>query len=355
MEKFRSGSSMSSYTIRPSPSPVIEVSSEPSKALSDDHSFVFPEMDVSAAADELLEKLRITSPSSTHDTTAKNLEFLDGILHDISHCSEVISLHFSNRVQELRTELMSAGKQCRELNSQVRLVQSLTDKRLSDKNLRAFNPKGKRGSEDSETTMCSSNAKISAVHLPLSKSTHRSVATQTTDRTLTRKNSGTLTQWLENLLPKPTSSYKSQVDALTEIKREIYDLQTTKRVDRVKLGPGEKKARLKHLLKKKAKQEERLLILERQMPLQMSAPTGTKGGVARALFVDPDEKSCAVGREVKSETPPPKHSVQGAVEGCIERSLMTTGFVFEAVLRDLQGVEHLLSSVCPSFFHTHLL
>ncbi|GLB44891.1 putative ankyrin repeat [Lyophyllum shimeji] len=382
-EKFRSMSSMSMRTIRPSGSFASLVSfSELQAAGADDAlSLCAPlDLDIEESTQQLLFNLRATSLSIHHSRDPVNLSRLSNLLAEVTHLNQGILRQLRSRVQE-------ASKELQELRSNSDKVQLLLDHvtqaaitKLGDKGFDAFRRRRARDSEDSQMTVfhqpSRSTSTMSISRTNQVDENHVSVAAQTVPlvpRSSTpSKSSGrpaTWSEWFEALVSSDAPTYTDRLADLTEVERALIVHRRKMEEEGAEwnefASPGMDE-KLKRLEKKYRKLEDKIRAIESCDPRPEPRDSGSpKKGKLRnwikriiapektplakiQIVLDIDEQGCAVGRQVKSEEDLSEADARcpedPAFDVRIEAALATSHIVLNASKRDLYTIEQCLAS-----------
>ncbi|KAF8207075.1 hypothetical protein K438DRAFT_1755792 [Mycena galopus ATCC 62051] len=154
LEDLRSGSALSSYTIRPSTSST-SLSSwiAPAPADTDD---VLDNVDISASSQQLLVNLRLTSPAQNHKATPFHLNFLDNLVREAADITAIVSAHYRTITDEATKDVQILRKNADRM--QVALDRACNDVEQAMQS-RGVAPilhrkRSNRESEDSQITVC---------------------------------------------------------------------------------------------------------------------------------------------------------------------------------------------------------
>ncbi|KAJ6466526.1 hypothetical protein C8R47DRAFT_37538 [Mycena vitilis] len=157
LEDLRSGSALSCYTIRPSPSSASLSSLILNVPPVHDTDDVLDNVDISASAEQLLVNLRLTSPTETHSATPFHLNFIDNLIREAADISAIVATHN-------RTITDEASKGVQNLRKNTERMQGVLDRACGDVE-RAMEARGlaplvprkrcSRESEDSQSTAVS--------------------------------------------------------------------------------------------------------------------------------------------------------------------------------------------------------
>ncbi|KAJ7039657.1 hypothetical protein C8F04DRAFT_1086121 [Mycena alexandri] len=156
LEDLRSGSSLSSHTIRASASltSLVSLISSTIPARDADEASLLDNVDISTSSEHLLANLRLTSPSENHNATPFHLNFLDNLIREAADITAIVSTHY-------RTVTSEATKDVQILRRNVDKMQVTLDRACRDveeaMKSRGLAPIGSRRrvnreSEDSQTT-----------------------------------------------------------------------------------------------------------------------------------------------------------------------------------------------------------
>jgi hypothetical protein len=167
LEDLRSGSSLSSYTIRPSTSlaSLASFHSSPSPPHENGAGSVLENVDISTSAEQLLANLSLTSPSEKHTATPFHLNVLDNLIREAADIIAIVSTHY-------RTITVEATKDLQMLRKNAEKMQLLLDRTYRDaeqamhsRGLSPILPRRRcnRESEDSQATAVSLDSPTSPV------------------------------------------------------------------------------------------------------------------------------------------------------------------------------------------------
>ncbi|KAG5644652.1 hypothetical protein DXG03_008034 [Asterophora parasitica] len=391
-EQFRSVSSLSMRTIRPSGSFASLVSfAESQPTVFDDAvSLCSPldlDLDLEDSTHQLLLNLRTTSPAISHANDPDNLNRLANLLAQATQLSNGILRHFRARVQEATKELQDLRANSEKVQILLDHVTQAAVAKLGDKGFDTFRRRRARDSEDSQLTMFNRSRSTSMTSIAKSNKideNHVSVATQTIFLDLSPSSpsksgrSATWSEWLEGLVSSdssPTSSYTDLLADLTEVERELiehrYKMEASGAEWNEFATPG-MDIKLKQLEKRYRKVEEKIRDLEtvdRKAELRDSPtyPKKEKGKLRKwikriitnakvpttkiQVVLDIDEMGCAVARQAKSveDLLEEKAEAENAAEDVafdvrIEAALRTSNVVLNASKRDLYTTEKCLAA-----------
>ena len=161
---------------------------------------------------------------------------------------------------------------------------------------------------------------------------------------------------LDRLTPPTSPTSSAQMSCLWEIERELKALELPVEPTPAEVSPTKTALRLKHVMKKRRKLEERLLDIEAGLYAQKkdpaSPPARLKAWFRR--FVAPAQPApapvivhdlrgeCNVGREVRA--PPQPAPRRADADAIIDGALRTSKVVLEAAQRDLASIAECLQS-----------
>ena len=347
----RPSSALSNYTIRPVDSfaslasVYFDSQADSSSICSTDH------FDIDSTIHQLLTSLRVTSPTTCHRKhSSEHINYLESNLEKTTHQCDQIIQHFRDRINEATKVVNDLQRNADKIDTMRDVVVVASRAKLI---LRSISPKKRhRDSEDSQLTVFSHDNIFSSRGQHTTPG-HTSTATQTvlSDYSLTQSNPSFNATWLDRFIQSPNStSCKSYLNDL----REVSEMQ--KKDHSATTSPTKiASIKFKQLAKKKKRLEGKIydLQLDAGLAKQHSFSANTsrvkawlKRMVApvqqsprRLEFVfDIDEKSCAVGREVK-RLPGPPTICSDAIDASINHALKNSQVVLEAVKRDLESIK----------------
>ncbi|KAJ7116485.1 ankyrin repeat-containing domain protein [Mycena epipterygia] len=330
LEDIRSGSSLSSYTIRPSPS-MVSISSwvsNPSLAPdNDDEAAVLDNVDISASSEQLLANLRLTSPAENHAATPFHLNFLDSLIHEAADITSIVSTHY-------RTITDEAAKDVQILRSNADKLQVLLDRVCRDveqamqsRGLAPILPRKRlnRESEDSQTTMVS------------------------LDSPLSPQDGVAWPEWHDNSVPEGRKSYErisSPSASVEHLKMSFMEMDDDP-VVRIQLEEQQKDMksikRQSGTTKLKAWMKRKLLLVE---PPTSSVPVAT----TEALYVQRPKLEVILEQtenvKVVSMPPSPRSAVDLdlSAEQWMDDLLRTSHSTLHAASRDLDRIRECIAS-----------
>lgn len=352
-EELRCESSVSSSTIRATTSfSSLASFSEWKPAGLDDTVSLYSAMDfdVEEAIHQLLCNLRTTSPVISHGKDPEYLGHLTNLVCASSALSCRVANHFRSRVLE-------ASKQLQELQDKTQNICALLDKlvqaasdRLRERGVDDPKPRDSAESENTAVASQPSRSRSSSIAKPTEVDDHHtSVATQTAPL------SGGSTQ-VDGLILASPLTYQFQLASLVEIEREIVDHSAACDKEWNVTASLRPDAKLKQLVKKKRKVEDKIRELEAEMKGEKDAVSyGTskfKAWIKRIISLDRPAKleivmdideDAAVGREVKGITDFSESPFEDIDLG-IDGALHTSHVVLRAAQRDLLTILQCLNS-----------
>jgi hypothetical protein len=399
IDSERSNSALSNYTIRPSDS-FASLSS-----LSDLHSFyrgissdalsVFStsDFDVDAAVQHLLSILRATSPSGYHAHKLTHIQYLERSIDEISLHADSIIVHFRSRIEEATRVITDLQKNAERIDSVRNVVALATKSKLTVRGIAPLQSKRRhRDSEDSQTTFAmsdddasdsaffSSSASTRVASCSSSnsdKDQYSSVGTQTAmldfyvaHNTLSRTDAA----WMERFIQSPDSPVcRAHFANMWDVDSELTQLERQAMTPprSTNSSPTKMSMKLKQVLKKKKRLEEKILDLDfdyfhSEKKSSLSAGTARfKAWIKRMvvpqqhlhsapkleLVLDLDSADSGnVGHDVKRPAAAPPTNCGDAIDRSIDRALRTSKVVLEAADRDLMNIKECLSAVSTTIF-----
>ncbi|KAF8896555.1 hypothetical protein BD779DRAFT_1608737 [Infundibulicybe gibba] len=369
-ERFRCVSSLSTRTIRPSESLVSLVSfsewNSNATMSNYDEEFYSADFDCVSSSHEFLSNLRLSSPLLPHPSHPSHLDYLSGLMRESSQLGQAILGRYRTRIDDAAKDLEEARLVYDQIDNLLDVVVGGVEEKARNFGLDAFQPRRRnRDSEDSEATVVSRQQNMSTAQLSIQQSivdeNHRSVSTQTILTAVELKDkmasNARWPEWLENLIVNPDPAiYKSLLVTLNSVEHEISHYQT----HRIESTADETDAKLKQLMKKRKKTQERIKELEASAEKKDSVVIGTKikswfkrkiapeRSLRLGIVLEIDE-NCAAGREVKAlqtdEGLDDDESIETHVSDLsIHCALKTSHAVLEAARRDLLSIKQVLAS-----------
>jgi hypothetical protein len=167
LDSLRSGSALSSYTIRPSASSTSLSSGilTPNPARDADDASVLDNVDISASSEQLLANLRLTTPSENHKATPFHVNFLDNLVREAADITAIVSAHYATITDEATKDVLRLRKSANKM--QVLLDRACRDveQAMQARGLAPILPRKRfnRESEDSQATAVSVDSPLSPV------------------------------------------------------------------------------------------------------------------------------------------------------------------------------------------------
>lgn len=390
-EKTRSVSTLSNYTIKPTGSFASLASfsgwTDFITVQDDTASLHTPSsLDAAATAQVVLSSLRRTSPMGRYHNDPAYLAQLDELLTETTQQSQTLVQHFRDKARDALKEVAELRKSSERIDALRNAVSHAARGKLAVRGIRPIPPKKRyRDSEDSQTTVVSTLSEYPADWVPVSPPSNdrRDVATQTTlldvlnmnPSATSRSNPAAWTSLLENFVHNDDPSmYKSYLAGLWEVNRELEELEekvTPSDISGQDYGSTRSTidSRVKHLLKKKKKLEDKVNEVESEQKGEKKGTSRLKAWLKRVvlpvqhqtkleLVLDIDEERCNVGTEIS--LPTNCLLAQEAFDASIDGALRTSQLVLHSAWRDLKIVQDCLASVsrlnriCHSVPHLHL-
>lgn len=363
----RSESALSDHTVRPTQSfaslpSISEVNASPSRATYDNNSvFSPPEVDVSDTIQHLISNLRGTSPSVSHTPTNEHIEILENRIDEANAQCTSITLHFRARIEE-------ASKVVRDLRRTAERIESIrhgvtvtsTDK-LRQCGLTPISSRRRnRDSEDSQATFVDDDVSVEppiALRVPASSDgAYVSTGTQTSFLDLFISDSATarpVSLFLDQISVPSSPTSSAQMSGLWEIERQLKELgRESSPTSTPPDSPKKDMLKLKQVMKKRKKLEDKLQDLESSYQLQKTSTSRLKAWFKRMVASQqPPPKLrivhdlggvCNVGHEVK--TPEDEVASPPATDLFIDSALRSSKVVLEAAQRDLVCIFDCLDS-----------
>ncbi|KDR78809.1 hypothetical protein GALMADRAFT_63953 [Galerina marginata CBS 339.88] len=369
----RSPSALSNYTIRPTDSftSLTSVSELNSfyLGLSNDASSICSssDFDVGTAVQQLLTGLRATSLSIQHSNRPAHIEYLENCLEEASDQCDSIVVHFRGRIEEATKAVKDLQKNADRISSVRNVVGLATRGKLALKGITPLHTKRRqRDSEDSEMTVVHADEESPSQPPTPSfsnpdDSNHLSTGTQTALLDLflaSRAMSTSNSPWTDIFIQSPESaSYRGYFASLWDVECELSQLQqqTTNSSPTESLAKATLK--LKQVLKKKKKLEDKLQELEldrKEKKDSLSGASRVKAWLKRMVIPqhssqkleivhDIDEQNCNVGHEVK-RSKPPSTKYGDVLDRSIDDALRTSQVVLENARRDLLSINECIAS-----------
>ncbi|KAJ7717682.1 ankyrin repeat-containing domain protein [Mycena metata] len=156
LEDLRSGSSLSSHTIRPSASltSLVSLISSTLPARDADEASLLDNLDISTSTEQLLANLRLTSPSENHNATPFHLNFLDNLIREAADITAIVSTHYRTMTNEATKDVQILRRNVDKM--QVTLERACRDveEAMRSRGLAPIPSRRRvnRESEDSQTT-----------------------------------------------------------------------------------------------------------------------------------------------------------------------------------------------------------
>jgi hypothetical protein len=154
LEDLRSGSALSSYTIRPSTSST-SLSSwiAPAPADTDD---VLDNVDISASSQQLLVNLRLTSPAQNHKATPFHLNFLVNLVREAADITAIVSAHYRTITDEATKDVQILRKNADRMQVALDRACSDVEQAMQSRGVAPIlhRKRSNRESEDSQITVC---------------------------------------------------------------------------------------------------------------------------------------------------------------------------------------------------------
>lgn len=309
------------------------------------------DFDIEGSIHQLLSNLRATSPAILHRSDPEHLGYLTKLVCESSELNYRILNNFRSRVLEAAKEVQELQDKSQKIRDLLDLLTQAASDRLRE---RGFDPwpldSKPRDSADSENTAVASQgsrSRSSSIAKPAQiDDRHTSVATQTTP----------LSGETASLPSK--STYNFHLANLAEIEREIAEHSAASDKEGNVTASPRPDAKLKQLIRKKKKVEDRIRETENDKKLEKKdgVTHGTsklKAWIKRIIsydrpaklemVMDIDEDS-AVGREVrgvKDFSGLPSDAIYLGIDG----ALHTSHIVLRAAQRDLLTILQCLNSV----------
>ncbi|KAL0065293.1 hypothetical protein AAF712_007805 [Marasmius tenuissimus] len=157
-EELRPRSSLSVTTIRPRLCSFPSLQHALGSAKQDDESLSLSDFDVVTAAHQLIDNLRITSPSLPHDCDPTHLAHIESLIRETSHLSTVIIRNFRSRCSGASKSLKELNEESSDIKDLLRAVARAADEKLVSHGLGSSirTRHCHRESEDSQLTAVSS-------------------------------------------------------------------------------------------------------------------------------------------------------------------------------------------------------
>ena len=380
VEAQRSPSALSQYTVRPSHSVTPLSVSGPSspvaanQGLSSEITFVFSPagLNVSRASSQLLENLRLTSPSITHSRRHEDICLVEQRVDEAQDLCNSIVIYFRSQIEDVSRNIDELHKNIVKIDSLRNMLSISARSKLAARGLSPILSKRRqRDSEDSQKTrvhneetdsLTSSTSKILSFHTDHGDYVSRGI--QTSPAT-----NGSETAWIQRFARSPVSSAaQSKITDLIDVEKELAQLQMESLNGSAILRkvPSKTTLRLKQVMKKKKKIEEKFLELEAEHMKMGTMKVSSLSGASKvktwlkrivgpaeglstskpSIVVDVDEEHCAVGHEVKGRVPTPLSPPEprDVLDLSIDNALRTSQVVFENAERDLQNLKDCLAT-----------
>ncbi|TFK35544.1 hypothetical protein BDQ12DRAFT_687935 [Crucibulum laeve] len=383
-EKLRSISVLSNHTIRVTESFTSLASfsdwNPVSVLLQDDSASLYSpsDLDVGATAQQLLLNLRTTSPSAHHQNDPAHVDRVENIIAETTELSKLILKHYRARVAEVVKEIEELRKNSEKICDFRNAVSKAAAGKLAIRGLHPILPKKRnRDSEDSQITAISKVSADESIFVTFDSSPclstvengQVSVAIQTAaidfhNATLSRSNMS-WSAWFDSLIHSAeASTYKTYLANLWEVEHELADYHAHMEIADQGSLTDTVDPKLKHLLKKKRKIEEKIRELEQDHKSEKKHHSSTGTGKLKAWFkrmvvseprpskldvvMEVDEQGCNVAREVKVPafqlmlTTERNHCEE--FDTTIDGALQTSQVVLDTVERDLLRIGQCLAS-----------
>ncbi|KAJ6577459.1 ankyrin repeat-containing domain protein [Mycena capillaripes] len=317
LENLRSGSSLSSYTIRPSGS-ATSLSSwiAPQPTGDADDASVFDDVDISASSEQLLVNLRLTSPSENHSATPFHLNFLDNLIREAADITAIVSAHYRTITDEATKDVQVLRKNADKMQMLLDRAYSDVEQAMQSRGLAPILPRKRcnRESEDSQATV------VSCVEFPTSP-------VEAPDGDLTWP------KWHDNFVLEGNKS-SERIDRLRSPSVERLAAGDDRESKDGQIEPAKLAKRLSGTTKLKAWMKRKLL------PDVVELPVGLKGtqNVQRKLEV--------ILEQVENAVPPRSPVVDSdlSADAWMDGLLRTSHASLQAAGRDLDRIRECITS-----------
>ncbi|PPR05968.1 hypothetical protein CVT24_004632 [Panaeolus cyanescens] len=370
----RPSSALSTYTIRPTGSfaslaSLAELHSFYSGVQNDSLSlYTSANIDIDSVVQNLLTSLRSSSPSIKHSNTLAHVQYLENCIQDTREQCHSIVQHFRGRIEEASKAVEDLQKNAEKIHSICNAIAIASKGRLVLRGITPILPKRRyRDSEDSQLTVASINDSellSGALQSPRSVDTENylvSVGTQTALMDLYGVH-GTISRsdpaWIDHFLrsPEPTPC-RTYFEGLWDVEQELLLLQQQTTSLHSSETSSKAVTRLKQLIKKKARLEEKIRELDLEpKPEKKESVFGSAKAWFKRMMVpvpaasqkleivyDLDPEHCGVGHEVKTAKPSTLHC-DDAIDASITTALRTSQIVLDQAERDLQSINECLAA-----------
>ncbi|KAL0577984.1 hypothetical protein V5O48_004022 [Marasmius crinis-equi] len=164
-EDLRPQSALSVSTIRPRLHSFPSLDHALQHAKHDDESQSLSDFDVVTAAHQLIDNLRITSPSIQHDRDPTHLAHIETLLLETTHLSSVIISHFRSRSEGASRSLLELNGESSEVDDLLSVVGRIADEKLISLGMGDL-IRGRRCHRESEDSQLTAVSTPVTEHLP---------------------------------------------------------------------------------------------------------------------------------------------------------------------------------------------
>ncbi|PPQ83092.1 hypothetical protein CVT25_003796 [Psilocybe cyanescens] len=348
--------------------------------------------DVVAATHLLLQNLRATSITHNHPKNLAHIQSLEDRLDEtLSQCNSIV-VHFRSRIEEASRVVSDLQKSADRINAVRDGVALATRSKSIMRQIKPMSSKRRqRDSEDSQTTAVHpDDGTASAPSAPQTHTRHGdnnrvSTGVQTTllDMFVVNNSpSPSDAAWMERFVRSPESgACRAHFEVIWDAECQLSQIrqhQTQRSLSSTPVSPisndsSKSTLKLKHIMKKKKKLEDKILELESDSDhlrfLKKDSISGTsrvKAWLKRMMVstaaepqrsssklevvLDPqDENTCNVGHETKRPSPnptskPPSTKSGDVLDASIDNALRTSPVVLENAHRDLLSINECLAA-----------